>query len=93
MADAPATGDAADRPRPATWPTPATGDALTPTTPSMRSMRTVQPVPCGALRTLSSLGPFTDYHARRVLCASDRRLIVLGLSTEPGRRRPGPGRQ
>ena len=37
-------------------------------------------MPCAALRALSSLGPFTDYHARRVLFSSDRRLIVLQAS-------------
>ena len=73
VADTLPTGDAADA--------PATGDA-TDAHDAVDAVDagTVPPVPCGALRTLSSLGPFTDYHATRVLFSSDRRRFVLQAS-------------
>jgi hypothetical protein len=75
-ADAPTTSDAADA--------PTTSDAAdAPTTNDASDAAdavdagTVQPLPCGALRTLSSVGPFTPHHAKRVLFSPDRRLLVL----------------
>ncbi len=82
VADAPATGDVADAPATGdVADAPATGDAADAhDAVDAVDAGTVQPVPCAALRALSSLGPFTDYHARRVLFSSDRRQIVLQAS-------------
>jgi hypothetical protein len=61
----------------------APADAVDPSDASDASDRPAPPqVPCAVLRVLSSLGPFTTYHARQVLFSRDRRFLVLRAFAE-----------